>query len=104
MSKSSGRRARRVFSAEIMAKVAFAALREDKTLAELRQQFELHPNQIINWKKLLLVQAPSVFGARAAATKEPFTTDLGYQSSFPECCLRKSTQLSPPNRTVTKLI
>jgi transposase len=49
MSKSLGRRTRRVFSAEFKAKVALAALREDKNLAELCQQFELHPNQIIDW-------------------------------------------------------
>jgi transposase-like protein len=51
MSKSSGRRTRRVFSADCKAKVALAALREDKTLAELCQQFQLHPTQIIEWKK-----------------------------------------------------
>jgi len=37
----------------------------------------LHPNQIIDWKKLLLAQAPSVFGAGAATTKERSPTDLG---------------------------
>jgi transposase-like protein len=46
MSKSSERRTRRVFSSEFKAKVALADLREDKTLAELSQLFELHPNQI----------------------------------------------------------
>ncbi len=48
MSKSSGRRSRRVCNPEFKAKVTLAAQREDKTLAELCQQFELHPNQIID--------------------------------------------------------
>ncbi len=47
MSKSSGRRTRRVFNSDFKAKVALAALREDKTLTELCQQFELHPTQIV---------------------------------------------------------
>ena len=50
MSKSSGRRTRRVFNPEFKAKVALAALREDKTLAQLCQQFELHPMQITEWR------------------------------------------------------
>jgi transposase len=74
MSKSSARRTRRVFSAELKAKVASAALCEDKTLAELCQQIELHPTQIIEWKKQLLNNAPGVFGS-AAKVQDP--VDLG---------------------------
>ena len=42
--KASARRTRRVFNSEFKAKVALAALREDKTVAQLCQQYELHPN------------------------------------------------------------
>lgn len=57
MSKSSGRRTGLVFNSDFKAKVALAALREDKTLAELCQQYELHPAQIVEWKKQLLDEA-----------------------------------------------
>jgi transposase len=40
---------RRNHSAEFKAKVALAALKGDKTLSELTQQFDVHPNQITQW-------------------------------------------------------
>ena len=45
------------------AKVALAAIKGDKTLAELAEQFDVHQNQISEWKKQLLEQADTVFGS-----------------------------------------
>jgi len=58
---------RRRFTAEFKTRVARAALREDKTLAELASQFGVHANQITLWKKQVLDSMPDVFGRRKAA-------------------------------------
>ena len=51
------RRPRRNHSAEFKAKVALATVRGDRTLSELASQFDVHPNQITQWKTQLLDRA-----------------------------------------------
>ena len=55
------RRPRRNHSAQFKAKVALAALKDDKTIAELSARFNVHGNQITDWKKQLLEQSEAVF-------------------------------------------
>jgi transposase-like protein len=64
------KRPRRNHSPAFKAKVALEALRGDKTLAELAQKFDVHPNQITSWKTHLLNQAPAVFGADTVTNAE----------------------------------
>jgi transposase len=65
------RRPRRNHSPAFKAKVALAAIKGERTLAELAQQFDVHPNQITQWRSQLLEGASGVFGAEAKA--EPAT-------------------------------
>jgi len=55
------RRPRRNHTAAFKAKVAVAALKGDKTLAELAEKFDLHTNQITQWRTQLLEGATEVF-------------------------------------------
>ena len=63
------RRPRRNHSPAFKAKVALAAIKGERTLAELAQQFDVHPNQITQWRAQLLEGASGIFGA--TATPEP---------------------------------
>src|SRR5438046_10482236 len=55
------KRPRRNHSATFKAKVALAAIKGDKTMVELAEQFKVHPNQIGQWRAELLARAAEVF-------------------------------------------
>jgi transposase len=61
------RRKRRNHTPAFKAKVALAAIEGDRTLAQLAQQFDVHPNQITTWRRQLLEGAAGVFGGDASA-------------------------------------
>jgi transposase len=52
---------RRKHNPAFKAKVALEALRGDKTIAELASQYEIHPNQITQWRKILAEDAAGLF-------------------------------------------
>ena len=64
------KRKRRNHSASFKAKVAVAAIRGDKTLAELSEQFDVHQNQIQDWRRKLLDQADRVFDPGGGSASE----------------------------------
>ena len=64
------RRKRRTHKPEFKAKVALAAIQGDLTMAELVKKFDVHANQITDWKKQLLGGAPDVFGDGVRTSEE----------------------------------
>ncbi|MGR9054559.1 IS3 family transposase (plasmid) [Rhizobium leguminosarum] len=70
------RRPRRNHSPAFKAKVALAAIRGEQTLVELSQQFDVHANQIKQWKDQLLEGATGVFGEEAKAEPAGPTVDV----------------------------
>jgi len=61
---------RKQYSAAFKARVALAAIKGDKTLVELSEQFEVHSQMIYKWKAELLDGAADVFGAQKKSNKD----------------------------------
>ena len=70
------RRPRRNHTGAFKAKVALAALKGEKTILELAQQFDVHANQITQWKSQLLEGAAGVFGGDAKAEPAEAAVDV----------------------------
>jgi len=70
------RRPRRNHTATFKAKVALAAVKGEKTLSDLAEQFDVHANQITQWKSQLLEGAVGVFGGEAKPDLAATTVDL----------------------------
>ena len=70
------KRPRRNHAPAFKAKVALAAIKGEKTLADLAQQFDIHSNQITQWKAQLLEGAAGVFGAEARPEPAAPAVDL----------------------------
>ena len=60
------KRTRRNHTAAFKAKVALAAVKGDKTVAEIAQRFEVHPTQVAEWRRQLLERAADAFDGHAA--------------------------------------
>ena len=99
---------RRNHTSSFKAKVALAAVKGDRTLAQIAEQFDVHPNQISTWKDQLLEGAADVFGAgHSGGSAEPTVDvkalhakigELTLENDFLEGALGKAGSLSAKRR------
>ena len=96
------KRPRRNHSPQFKAKVALAALRGEQTMAELAQKFDVHPNQITQWKTQLLERYAEVFEGGNHSKEPPVDLkilhakigELTLENDFLEGALTKAGLLS----------
>jgi transposase-like protein len=70
------KRPRRNHAPAFKAKVALEALKGVQTLVELAERYQVHPNQITEWKKQLLEHAPDIFSKNGKTEQRPDVKEL----------------------------
>ena len=96
------RRPRRNHSSAFKSKVALAAIKGEQTVSELAQKFDIHPNQITQWKSQLLKSTADVFDNGASSKEPPIDVKtlhakigkLTLENDFLESALTKAGLLS----------
>lgn len=78
------RRKRRNHKPEFKAKVALTAIAGELTMSEMTKKFDLHPNQITDWKKQLLTFAPEGFGKSVASSEDTEAEVSGLRAKIGE--------------------
>jgi len=93
-------RKRRIFGGAFKAKVALAAVRGDKTTAQLASEYEVHTSQVTAWKQQLLDQAAELFEdgrhkgrEESAANEQELYEQVGRLKMEVEWLKKKSAQL-----------
>jgi transposase-like protein len=61
---------RKQYSGDFKAKVAIEAIKATKTINELASQYEVHPNQVTQWKKQVLEEVAQIFSTRRAQAQK----------------------------------
>ena len=97
------RRPRRNHTPAFKAKVALAAIKGDRTIAQIAEQFDVHPNQVTSWKAQLEGGAADVFGPGSGGAAQPAVDvkalhakigELTLENDFLEGALTKAGLLS----------
>ncbi len=70
--RGKGKMSKKVYDKNFKAKVALEAIREEKTLSELSEQYGVNPNVISRWKKEVLEQLPEIFSRKREKINKEF--------------------------------
>ena len=95
------RKKRRRHDPEFKARVALEALKGDRTIQDIASEYEIHPVQVSEWKKLMAANAAMVFDPKATKTEaDEFETErqrlhakIGKQAVELDWLTKKSKQL-----------